>query len=70
MAKYIKKGDRKGQAPADLPANDLIKAKLRAKFHLLKDEPLDITDREQLLDHVCTILGMNRPVLNNILIDL
>jgi len=69
MAKK-KKQEENGQVKDDLSANDLLKAKLRVKFHLLKDEPLNYADRDLLLDHVCMILGMNRPVLDNILIDL
>lgn len=60
----------KDQTSADLSANDTLKAKLRHKFYLLRDEPLNYDDRDQLLDAVCTILGMNRPNLDVILIDL
>lgn len=54
----------------DNSANELLRAKMRVKYHLLKDESLNIEDRDQLLNHVCTILGMNRPQLDNVLIDL
>ena len=70
MAKYVKKGDRTAPVKADLPANDLLRGKLRLKFALLKDEPLDFEDKEQLLNHVCLVLGMDRPNLDWILIDL
>jgi hypothetical protein len=70
MAKYVKKADRLPQAPADLPANDLLKAKLRQKYALLRDEPLNYDDKEQLLTAVCTILGIDRPKLDWILLDL
>jgi hypothetical protein len=70
MAKYVKKGDRTAPVPADLSANDLLKAKLRQKYNLLKDEPLNYDDRDQLLDHVCAILGMDRPKLDWIVSDL
>lgn len=74
MAKYVKKGDKIGQVLADLSANELLKAKLKAKYHLLRDEPLNFNgdpyDKEALLNHVCAILGMERPALDWILKDL
>jgi hypothetical protein len=54
----------------NLAGIDLLKAKLRKKFNLLKDESLNFDDRELLLDHVCVILGMNRPQLDNMIMDL
>lgn len=49
---------------------DLIKAKLKAKYHLLRDEPLPQDSLDELKDRVCVILGLNRPALDNVLIDL
>lgn len=66
MAKK-KKVQEKDQSTAVLSVNDLLKAKLRKKFSLLRDEPLNYDDREQLLEAVCMILGMNRPNLDVIL---
>ena len=60
--------EKKQQASAPAQTNqsalDVIKAKLRAKYHLLKDDPLHQNTLEDLKNHVCTVLGMNRPDLD------
>ena len=65
-----KKVRENDQPSAESPANDLLIAKLRAKFSLLKDEPLNFDDKDKLLDHVCVVLGMNRPQLDWIVAEL
>jgi hypothetical protein len=52
------------------PGLDLLKAKLRRKFALLKDDQLNFTDKEALLTHVCRVIGYGRPQLDSILVDL
>jgi hypothetical protein len=69
MAKKKNKQEN-GQSTADLSANDLLKAKLRHKYYALRDDALKQETREQLLNYVCETLGMNRPTLDNVLIDL
>lgn len=49
---------------------DELKSKLRKKYHLLRDEPLNYDDRDELLDRVCEILGMYRNQLDVVLQDL
>ena len=61
------------EMPAELTASgnlDQLKAKLRRKYHLLRLEPLNFDDKEQLLTFVCKILGMSRPILDVVLLDL
>jgi hypothetical protein len=55
------------QVHPDLSALDLIKAKLRKKYHLLRDEPLNYDDLDQLKDHICMITGMSKPDLTVVL---
>jgi len=55
------------QAEKDL---QLLKAKLKKKYHLLTDEDLKYDDKETLLSHVCLVLGLPRPKLDWVLIDL
>jgi hypothetical protein len=50
--------------------SDELRTKLRRKFHLLKDEPLVFETKELMLQHVCKVLGMDRPKLDWILVDL
>lgn len=49
---------------------DELKTKLRKKYHLLRGEQLDYDDKDELLDRVCTILGMYRNELDVVLQDL
>jgi hypothetical protein len=49
---------------------DLLKAKLRRKYALLRDKALDQTNRDELLLNVCSILGMTRIELDWVLKDL
>jgi hypothetical protein len=65
------------QSPGDMPANAsagtnlyLIKAKLRKKFHQLREDELSFDDLGQLKQHVCTVLAMDMPQLEWILTDL
>jgi len=48
----------------------LLKAKLKKKYHLLKDEDLQFDDKEALLSRVCLALGISRPNLDWVLVDL
>ena len=77
MAKKKNNPALNGQAEGESGANSvesgknlILVTKLKRKYHLLKDESLNFEDRDQLLNHVCTILGMNRPTLDAVLIDL
>lgn len=67
VAKKGIKQPKLNSTPGEL---NLLKAKLRKKYNLLKHEPLNYDDREELLTVVCTILGMNRPSLDVVLVDL
>jgi hypothetical protein len=49
---------------------DLLKSKLRKKYHLLRNEPLNFQDKDSLLSHVCTVLGMTLPDLSFVIEDL
>ena len=69
MAK-TKKAKENDQTKADLSANDLLRAKLIKKYHLLKADDLDTDDREELLERVCRITGMYRNQLDVVLQDL
>jgi hypothetical protein len=37
---------------------DDLKNKLRRKYHLLKNDPLRITTRDELIKHVASVLGL------------
>lgn len=47
-----------------------LKAKLKKKYHLLKDSDLVSDDREVLLTRVCLVTGMYRNELDWVLKDL
>ena len=74
VAEKGQKGAKSRQKPSNnnLQTDDLtiLKGKLRKKFYLLREEQLNYDNREQLLERVCVVLGMNRPNLDVILIDL
>lgn len=59
---------------ADSPKGDesleIIKAKLRKKYFALREDSLDFATLDKLKAHVCAVLGLNLPELNNVLIDL
>ena len=72
-ASQVSEQAKEGESPANeqKSANlDQLKAKLRRKYHLLRLEPLNFDDKEQLLTFVCKILGMSRPILDVVLLDL
>ena len=62
-------GDNAGNEAASGKVG-ILKTKLRKKFVLLKDEPLDFDNLDKLKDHVCMVLGMDRPKLDWIIEDL
>jgi len=49
---------------------DQLKAKLKAKYWLLRNEPLEFGTQEALLSFVSDFLGIGRPTLDNVLLDL
>jgi hypothetical protein len=48
----------------------VLKDELRAKYWLLRDEPLDFDELEALLTHVAEILGVGLPKLRHDIEDL
>jgi Ca2+-dependent lipid-binding protein len=49
---------------------DELKAKLRKKFYLLKDDALNCDTKEALLSYVSSVLGMGMGELRSKLVDL
>lgn len=49
---------------------DQLKAKLKAKYWLLRNEPLEFGTKEALLSFVSDFLGIGRPTLDVIISDL
>lgn len=74
--KAVKKETIADKAPAVQPAEQVkdelapLKAKLRHKYFLLRNDSLNYFTREALLNYVCRILGMNLPELEHVLEDL
>jgi hypothetical protein len=49
---------------------DELKAKLRKKFYLLRDDEMNCATRDDLLRHVSDVLGMGMGELRSRLVDL
>ena len=64
-----KKVDKAGKGPKN-DSLDILKTKLRKKFALLQDDPLEADDLVKLKKHVCLVLAINMPTMNNILLTL
>lgn len=70
MAKKRSKVDDQVEVKEHNASLDLLKAKLRKKFNLLKDDPLDFDDLEPMKVHICAVMGIDRPKFDWLIQDL
>jgi hypothetical protein len=62
--------EAKPQIRVDDPKLNLLKSKLRRKFHQLSRDELKFNDKEALLTYVCKVLGYGKAQLDSIIVDL
>jgi hypothetical protein len=69
-AEDAKKPTKKARKPVSDPDLNLIKVKLRKKYHLLRNDLLDYDDLDQLKAHVGKVLGLGKAHLEHAFLNL